>query len=122
MRKLLAGLFGSLLGVMLATGHSFAQTFAQTGSNIGLSDYPGPKCTKPEKPVQPGAEPSMDAGPAAIDAYNAQVRHFNDAVKSYNQGQTDFNACMKAYVDNGNADMTRIKQRLDQAVMQANMP
>jgi len=122
MRKLLAGLFGSLLGVMLATGPSFAQTFAQTGSNIGLSDYPGPKCTKPEKPVQPGAEPSMDAGPAAIDAYNAQVRHFNDAVKSYNQGQTDFNACMKAYVDNGNADMTRIKQRLDQAVSDANRP
>jgi len=110
-------IFVSLIGVMIATG-----AHAQTGSNIGLTDYPGPKCTKPEKPVQPGAEPSMDAGPAAVDAYNAQVRHFNDAVKSYNQGQADFNVCMKAYVDNGNADMTRIKQRLDQAVMQANMP
>jgi hypothetical protein len=34
----------------------------------------------------------------------------------------DFNVCMKTYVDNGNADMARIKQRLDQAVLQANMP
>jgi hypothetical protein len=118
MRSLLAGpVSGILLSAMMATG-----ALAQAGSNIGLSDYPGPKCAKPEKPVQPGAQPSMDAGPAAVDAYNAQVRHFNDAVKSYNQGQTDFNACMKAYVDNGNADMTRIKQRLDQAVTEANRP
>ena len=64
----------------------------------------------------------MDAGPATIDAYNAQVRHFNDAVKNYNQASADFNVCMKAYVDNGNADMTRIKQRLDQAVSDANLP
>jgi len=105
------------MGVMLSTG-----ALAQTGSNIGLTDYPGPKCAKPEKPVQPGAQPSLDAGPAAVDAYNAKVRQFNDAVKGYNQGLADFNVCMKAYVDNGNADMARIKQRLDQAVMQANMP
>ena len=113
MRTLLAG----LMGVMVATG-----AFAQAGSNIGLTEYPGPKCVKPEKPAQPGAQPSMDAGPAAVDAYNAQVRHFNDAVKNYNQASADFNVCMKAYVDNGNADMTRIKQRLDQAVGDANLP
>ena len=96
---------------------------AQTGSNIGLTEYPGPTCTKPQKPVQPPAtQPGMDEGPGAVDAYNASVRRFNAAVASYNQGLTDFNACMKTYVDNGNADMTRIKQRLDAAVMQANMP
>jgi hypothetical protein len=92
-------------------------------SNMGLTEYPGPTCTKPQKPVQPGAsQPGMDEGPSAAAAYNAKVRAFNNAVNAYNQAQTEFNACMKIYIDNGNADMTRIKQRLDAAVMQANLP
>jgi hypothetical protein len=113
MRTMLAG----LMGVMIATG-----ACAQTGSNIGLTDYPGPSCAKPQKPVPPGPPPGMDEGPGAVAAYNAKVRQFNDAVKAYNQTSADFSTCMKAYVDNGNADMTRIKQRLDLAVTQANMP
>jgi hypothetical protein len=118
MRTQIAGrALGSLMGVMIATG-----AFAQTGSNIGLTEYPGPKCAKPQKPVPPGSQPGLDEGPAAVDAYNAKVRHFNDAVKDYNQAVADFDICMKAYIDNGNADMTRIKQRLDQAVIEANMP
>jgi hypothetical protein len=96
--------------------------FAQAGSNIGLTDYPGPNCTKPQKPVPPGSQPTMDDGPAAADAYNAKVRQYNDAVKAYNQMGADFNICMKTYVENGNADMARIKQRLDKAVTQANTP
>jgi hypothetical protein len=57
-----------------------------------------------------------------VDSYNAKVRQFNDAAKAYNQAAADFNVCMKSYVDNGNADMARIKQRVDQAVAVANMP
>jgi len=33
---------------------------------------------------------------------------------------TVFNACMKSYVENGDADMQRIKQKLDEAVAAAN--
>ena len=118
MRTMFAGtLVGSLMSVTIA-----GTAWAQAGSNIGLTDYPGPSCAKPQKPVQPGSQPGVDQGPAAVDAYNAKVHQFNDAVKAYNQAVADFNVCMKSYVDNGNADMTRIKQRLDQAVMQANMP
>ena len=113
MRTMLAG----LMGVMIATG-----ALAQTGSNIGLTDYPGPSCAKLQMPVPPGPPPGMDEGAAAVDGYNAKVRQFNNAVTGYNQAAADFSACMKTYVDNGNADMARIKQRLDLAVTQANMP
>jgi hypothetical protein len=117
---MLAGtIIGNLIGVMIATG---AMAQSGSGSNIGLTDYPGASCVKPQKPVPPGPQPSMDEGPAAVDSYNGKVRQFNDAVKGYNQAMADFNVCMKTYVDNGNADMARIKQRLDQAVLQANMP
>lgn len=111
-RRILAGAI-----LVLMTSPAWAQT------NIGLTEYPGPTCTKPQKPVQPSAsQPGMDEGPGAAAAYNARVRAFNTAVGSYNQAMTDFNACMKTYIDNGNADMTRIKQRLDAAVALANLP
>jgi hypothetical protein len=95
---------------------------AQTGSNIGLSEYPGPKCDRPQKPVPPGPQPGMDEGPGAADGYNARVRAFNTAVSNYNQASADFSACVNTYIANGNSDMARIKQRLDQAVLQANNP
>jgi hypothetical protein len=95
---------------------------AQTGSNIGLTEYPGPKCERPQKPTPPEGQPGADEGPAAVDAYNAKVRAFNTAVANYNQASKDYGACVNDYIANGNADMARIKQRLDQAVLQANMP
>jgi hypothetical protein len=107
---------GAALGLFLAATPAWSQ------SNIGLTEYPGPACSKPQKPVPPGSQPGMDEGPGAVDAYNAKVRAFNTAVNAYNRAGADFSACMKSYVENGNADMARIKQRLDAAVLQANMP
>ncbi len=114
MRRIFASAGFALL-ISGATTGAFAQ------SNIGLAEYPGPTCTKPEKPVPPGREPSMDEGPGAVAAFNAKVRAFNTAVNNYNQMGADFSKCMNAYIDNGNADMARIKKRLDAAVLQANM-
>jgi hypothetical protein len=110
------------------------------GSNIGLSEYPGPPCTKPLLPIEP-ATPSNPYSKAAqapavmgggglgsgtvtesslSAAYNAKVQKYNLDVAAYNAALRDFNSCMQVYVDNGNADMMRIKQRLDQAVADAN--
>jgi hypothetical protein len=111
-----------LLMLALTPVLTIGGAMAQTGSNIGLTEYPAPKCERPQKPVPPGAQPGMDEGPGAVDAYNGRVRAFNTAVNNYNQASADFGACVNAYVANGNADMARIKQRLDQAVIQANQP
>jgi hypothetical protein len=91
------------------------------GSNIALSDYPGPQCSKPERPVQPKPPPDENAA-AAVAGYNAKVKQYNQAIAGYNSSVTAFNACMQTYIQNGNADMMRIKQRLDQAVAAANGP
>jgi hypothetical protein len=111
------------------------------GSNIGLSAYPGPPCTKPQLPAQPtmpanasgqaaqtpaviGSGGLAVAGtvtePASAKAYNLQVQNYNKAVAAYNAAIRDFNSCMQIYIDNGNADMMRIKQRLEQAVADSN--
>jgi hypothetical protein len=87
------------------------------GSNIGLSQYPAPNCSKPQVPVQPAATVGDKENP---DAFNAKVRSYNKQVAGYNDAMKGFNDCMHSYVENGNADMQRIKQELDQAVAAAN--
>ena len=99
-------------------------------SNIALSQYPGPTCTRPQMPAEPNAPAPQrrsragtegaDYNPAEVEAYNKQVHDFNAAAPAFNKAVADFNACMKSYIDNGNADMQRIKLRLDQAVAEAN--
>jgi hypothetical protein len=100
------------LAMVLATPAS-AQVSA--GSNIGLSQYPGPDCTRPATPLAPTA--SDKANP---DGFNSKVRQYNTAVLGYNAAIKNFNDCMNFYVANGNADMQRIKQKLDEAIAAAN--
>ena len=104
---------------------------SQGGSNIGLTEYPGPSCTRPQLPPKPTL-PTNPNG-AAVEgasqlegAYDSDVRRFNrdvaiyDAkIKDFNSAMKDFNSCMESYVDSGNADILRIKQKLDAAVAAA---
>ncbi|HWY62356.1 MAG TPA: hypothetical protein VNW15_10695 [Rhizomicrobium sp.] len=119
--------------VLAQAGIGAAQTAAKGGSNIALSDYPGPSCTKPQAPPQPQPPQDLNGQTAsaaiglkaqndarAQEVYNARVGQYNKAVAIYNSAIKEFNACMQTYVDNGNADMARIKHRLDQAVAAAN--
>ena len=50
------------------------------------------------------------------------MKQYNQEIAGYNSGVIAFNACMQTYIENGNADMMRIKQRLDQAVAATNAP
>ena len=90
-----------------------------TGSNIGLTQYPGPNCTKPVQPPLPGAPPKADDKPA-VEAFNTKVAKYNAEVAAYNGASKSFDNCMQAYIANGNADMQRIKQKLDESVAAAN--
>jgi hypothetical protein len=127
-----AALISALCGFALAGG-AIAQTAATVSSNIALSEYPGPSCTKPRAPVKPiPAENLHQDTPAAAvsvtsqndarvrEADNTRVEQYNKAVAAYNTALKEFDSCMQAYVENGNADMTRIKQKLDAAVAAAN--
>jgi hypothetical protein len=107
------------LCIFAPAGMAIAQTAAAGGSNIALSEYPGPSCTKPQAPPKPQLPVDQDA-PGAAEAYNLRVQQYNKAIAGYNAAMTMFGSCMQSYIENGNADMTRIKQRMDQAVAAAN--
>jgi hypothetical protein len=90
------------------------------GSNIALSEYPGPQCNRPEgPPAQPPLPPDENSS-AAVAGFNLKVKQYNQAIAGYNATIAAFNVCMKTYIDNGNADMQRIKERLDAAVAAVN--
>jgi hypothetical protein len=105
----------TILCLMLLAAPATAQIVG--GSNIALAQYPGPSCTRPVVPVQPGVVVGDKENP---DAFNARVRRYNSDVAAYNIAIKAFNDCMHSYIENGNADMQRIKQTLDAAVAAAN--
>ncbi len=89
-----------------------AQAQDATATNMA-APYPGPPCTKPDKnslPKSPGV-----GDQAAMTSYNLRVRAFNEKAQA-------FNACMKVYTDNANADVRRIQEVVRAAVAEANAP
>ncbi|HEX2759642.1 MAG TPA: hypothetical protein VHM27_03970 [Rhizomicrobium sp.] len=111
MKRLLAAL------VLFAT-----PALAQTGSNIGLTQYPAPKCDKPQ-PVDAALQPKPppeNPSESQASIYNSRLRAYNAAIRDYNGRIEAFNACIQAYLANGNADARRIREALDAAVALAN--
>jgi hypothetical protein len=98
-------------------------TPALAQSNIGLSDYPAPKCTRPPS-LDGVTRPTVpdNPTPAQADIYNAQIRAYNAAAQGRNEAVKNFNACMQAYVAAGNADIRRIQDAVNGAVNAANAP
>lgn len=96
---------------------------AQTpGSNIGLNQYPAPGCTKPQavdESQKPRPLPEKYSDDQAI-AYNKQVDTYNARMRAFNEQSSTFGACINTYMANGNADLRRIQEALNNAVAAAN--
>ena len=96
---------------------------AQTpGSNIGLSQYPAPGCTKPQavdESQKPRPLPERYSDDQAI-AYNRQVDAYNARMRAFNEQSTAFGACINTYIAKGNADLRRIQDALNSAAAAAN--
>jgi hypothetical protein len=91
---------------------------AQAGSNMGLTTYPAPSCTRPvgvDATAKPAAPPDNLTELQAI-AYNRKVDAYNAAMRANNEQANAFATCINAYIANGNADMQRIRAALDAAI------
>jgi hypothetical protein len=106
-----------LAALLLATAPALAQ------SNIGLSQYPAPKCAVPAavdpamKPVAPTDDPPSQG---AANLYNSKVRAYNAAMQAHNAGVKVYAACVETYIAAGKADIQRIQTAIDTAVTAAN--
>ena len=107
----------ALFFLLLTAAPALAQ-----GSNIALSQYPAPTCTKPQAvdETQKPRPPSENASNDAVETYNRRVDVYNAGMRGYNAQLTAYNGCMQAYIANGNADLQRIQGALNAAAAAAN--
>ena len=104
---------------------STAPGAAQAGTNFpALADYPTADCVKPgPKPTMTG-EPRrvIPAGGVGITTGGRNVADYNERVAAYNAALAAYTACMNAYVDNAQADMNAIRDKVNQAVSAGKAP
>ena len=95
-------IFALALGVASSLLTVAAQGQGET--NSAASDYPDPHCPRPEvkliKPTYTHVGNIEDSGP---------VGSYNQKVKTYNREAQDYDACMRAYIDNANAELKRVQ-------------
>lgn len=98
---------------------------ASAGTNFpALSDYPAPACVKPgDKPVMARHAPRVvSAGGVSITTEARDVKDYNKQVDAYNVALAAYTVCMNAYVDNAQADINTIKDKVNQAVAAGKTP
>jgi hypothetical protein len=95
------------------------------GTNFpALKDYPAPDCVKPgAKPVMPqDARREIPAGGLNITTGARDVKAYNEQVAAYNIALGAYTQCMNAYVDNAQADMNAIRDKVNLAVAAGKVP
>jgi hypothetical protein len=98
---------------------------AMAGTNFpSLTDYPAPNCIRPgDKPVMAKDAPRMvSAGGVSFTTGAKNTKDYNKQVDQYNAALQDYTVCMNAYVDNAQADMNAIKDKVNKAVEQGKVP
>ncbi|HEY2835953.1 MAG TPA: hypothetical protein VGI89_05225 [Rhizomicrobium sp.] len=98
---------------------------AQAGTNLpALKDYPAPDCAKPgDKPMMAKDAPKVvEAGGVSITTSARDVKGYNERVGAYNATFAAYTRCMDAYVDNAQADMNAIRDKVNQAVTAGKAP
>jgi hypothetical protein len=106
--------------LMMAPGSAWAGTNFPT-----LKDYPAPDCVKPgDKPVMAMAEPRQvpAGGSLTLSTGTPNVKDYNERVAAYNTALQAYTRCMDAYVDNAQADMNAIRDKVTQAVAAGRVP
>jgi hypothetical protein len=101
-----------------------AATPALAQSNIGLTQYPAPKCAVPPAvdPAMKPDTPDPNRNTSSTDAllYNSKVRAYNTAMRAHNDGVKTYAECVQGYIAAGKADIERIQTAVDAAVATAN--
>ena len=80
------------------------------GTNMSFTGYPSPLCTAPyTKPYKPITFNSQ----WEVDQYNEEVRRYNSELESYY-------SCVREYLENAKNDISRIREKMNQVIDEAN--
>jgi len=100
----------TMIVVSIITGASSASAVVFGGTNFGFGGYPDHQCSQPfGKPIKPFRFTDQ----YEVDAYNREVCRYNRDLDYYLD-------CVRTYIDNADNDVQRIREKVDDAISEAN--
>jgi hypothetical protein len=95
---------------------------AETGGlKSVISEYPSHNCSlPPSKPDELGLFGGDESKEQDVVNYNSELADYNSKVDDYNSQTKSYRKCIKEYIRNANSDMSKINEKLNEAIKEAN--
>lgn len=90
------------------------------GSDSVISEYPGHTCSPPPKPTDPGTFKGKQDIEGEVERYNSEIADYNSRVEVYNLQIQSYRNCIREYIGNAKLDIKKIKQKISEAIYEAN--
>jgi hypothetical protein len=89
-------------------------------SNSVISEYPKHICFPPPKPTDPGAFNGQLDVEQDVEEYNSELADYNSKVEDYNLQIQTYRSCIREYVSSAKTDIKKIKEKISEAIKEAN--
>lgn len=85
-------------------------------SNSVISEYPSHTCSPPSKPDEPGVFNEQQD----VAKYNSKIADYNSKVEDYNLRIQSYRDCIQRYISSAKSDIKKIKEKISNAINEAN--
>ena len=109
-----------MLLIMLIFVSSRVIAIEADGSSSVISEYPTHTCLPPPKPTDPGAFKGNQDIEQDVEQYNSEIADYNSKVEDYNFRMQSYRDCIKAYISGAKDDIKKIKEKISEAINEAN--
>jgi len=89
-------------------------------SSSVISEYPTHTCLPPLKPIDPGVFKGNQDIEQDVEQYNSEIADYNSKVEDYNFRMQSYRDCIKEYISGAKNDIKKIKEKISEAIKEAN--
>jgi len=109
-----------MLFIMLVFVTSRVIAIETNGSSSVISEYPTHTCSPPSKPIDPGAFKGNQDIEQDVEQYNSEIADYNSKVEDYNLRMQSYRDCIKEYISGAKNDIKKIREKISEAINEAN--
>ena len=85
-----------------------------------ISEYPKHTCSLPLKPIELSIFNGKKDVEQDVEKYNSEIANYNFKVEDYNVRIVSYRNCIREYVSSAKTDIKKIKEKISEAVKEAN--
>jgi len=105
---------------VLALVPSIVISSETNNSDFVISEYPIHTCSLPLKPIEPSVFNGKKDVEQDVEKYNLEIADYNSKVEDYNVRILSYRNCIWEYVSSAKNDIKKIKEKISEAVKEAN--